>query len=159
VREDLLDGYLVVEVGNDLELPPHLRHVSGSASKTFAMRRAQLAVQRRFLAGGRAACGGAAGGGFEEIFGRARPARGADVEGTVDLTLEEVLRGTTRTVNLEGEGGATARKIEVCIPPGWPTVRVSVPRARAPGRAARAATSTSASASCPTRGSSERAPT
>jgi DnaJ-class molecular chaperone len=35
----------------------------------------------------------------------------------VDLTLEEVLRGTTRTVNLEGEDGQ-ARTIEVKIPPG-----------------------------------------
>jgi curved DNA-binding protein len=68
--------------------------------------------------GGRAAGGATGGGGFEELFGRARPARGADVEGTVDLTLEEVLRGTTRRVNLEGEGGVTARKIEVKIPPG-----------------------------------------
>ena len=69
--------------------------------------------------GGRAAGGATGGGGFEDLFGRARqPARGADVEGTVDLTLEEVLRGTTRTVNLDGEGGATARKIEVKIPPG-----------------------------------------
>jgi curved DNA-binding protein len=68
--------------------------------------------------GGRAAGGASGGGGFEDLFGRARPARGADVEGTVDLTLEEVLRGTTRTVNLEGEGGVTARKIEVKIPPG-----------------------------------------
>ena len=70
--------------------------------------------------GGGGAAGGPAGGGFEDLFGRARqqrPARGADVEGTVDLTLEDVLRGTTRTVNLEGEGGA-ARKIEVKIPPG-----------------------------------------
>jgi DnaJ-class molecular chaperone len=62
--------------------------------------------------------GGPAGGGFEDLFGRARQARGADVEGTVDLTLEEVLRGTTRTVNLEGEGGGAARQIEVKIPPG-----------------------------------------
>jgi curved DNA-binding protein len=67
--------------------------------------------------GGARTGGGAAGGGFEEMFGRARAARGADVEGTVDLTLEEVLRGTNRTVNLEGEGGGT-RKIEVRIPPG-----------------------------------------
>jgi DnaJ-class molecular chaperone len=68
--------------------------------------------------GGRAAGGGTGGGGgFEELFGRARQARGADVEGAVDLMLEEVLRGTTRTVNLEGEGGQ-ARKIEVRIPPG-----------------------------------------
>ena len=67
--------------------------------------------------GGRAA-GGATGGGFEDLFGRARPARGADVEGTVDLTLEEILRGTTRTVNLEGGGGEPPRKVEVKIPPG-----------------------------------------
>jgi len=75
-------------------------------------------------AGGRTTSGGgggfgAGGGGFEEIFGRAaRPARGADVEGTVDLTLEEVLRGTSRTVNLESEGGGAPRSIEVRIPAG-----------------------------------------
>jgi len=66
--------------------------------------------------GGRGAGGPAGGGGFEEIFGRARPARGADVEGTVDLTLEEVLRGTSRTVNVDDDG--SPRKIEVRIPPG-----------------------------------------
>jgi DnaJ-class molecular chaperone len=68
--------------------------------------------------GGRSAGGATGGGGFEDLFGRARQPRGADVEGSVDLTLDEVLRGTTRTVNLEGEGGATARKIEVRIPAG-----------------------------------------
>jgi DnaJ-class molecular chaperone len=68
--------------------------------------------------GPRAGGGATGGGGLEDLFGRARPARGADVEGTVDLTLEEVLRGTTRTVNLEGEGGERARKVEVKIPPG-----------------------------------------
>ena len=70
--------------------------------------------------GGGGAPGGPAGGGFEDLFGRARqqrPARGADVEGTVDLTLEEVLRGTTRQVSVDDEGG-TPRKIEVKIPPG-----------------------------------------
>jgi curved DNA-binding protein len=70
--------------------------------------------------GGGGAAGGPAGGGFEDLFGRARqqrPARGADVEGTVDLTLEEVLRGTTRTVSLDDESG-TPRKIDVKIPPG-----------------------------------------
>ena len=69
--------------------------------------------------GGGRAGGGAqgTGGGFEEIFGRARaPARGADVEGTVDLTLEEVLRGTSRTVSVDDQG--SPRKIEVKIPPG-----------------------------------------
>jgi curved DNA-binding protein len=67
--------------------------------------------------GARTGGGGSGGGGFEEIFGRARAPRGADVEGTVDLTLEEVLRGTTRTVSLDDEGG-TPRKIEVKIPAG-----------------------------------------
>ncbi len=58
------------------------------------------------------------GGGFEDIFGRVRAPRGADIEGAVGLALEEVLRGTTRTVNLDGEGGEPARKVEVKIPPG-----------------------------------------
>jgi curved DNA-binding protein len=61
-------------------------------------------------------------GGFEEIFGRAtgrgapRPPQGQDVEAEVDLTLDEVLRGTTRTVRL-GEGTDT-RTVEVKIPAG-----------------------------------------
>lgn len=59
-------------------------------------------------------------GGFEDIFGRggrgARAPMGQDVEATVDLTLEEVVRGTTRSVKLgEGDG---ARTVEVKIPPG-----------------------------------------
>jgi len=68
--------------------------------------------------GARAGGGAPGGGGFEDLFGRARQARGPDVEGTVDLTLEEVLRGTTRTVSLEGEGGERARQVEVKIPAG-----------------------------------------
>ena len=57
------------------------------------------------------------GGGFEEIFGRAvREPVGQDVEGTADLTLEEVARGTTRTVKV-GEG-PSARTVEVKIPAG-----------------------------------------
>jgi DnaJ-class molecular chaperone len=70
--------------------------------------------------GGARTGGGATGsGGFEDLFGRARQqARGADVEGTVDLTLEEVLHGTGRTVSMDGEGGRPARKVEVKIPPG-----------------------------------------
>ena len=56
-------------------------------------------------------------GGFEEIFGRAgREPVGQDVEGTADLTLEEVARGTTRTVKV-GEG-PSARTVEVKIPAG-----------------------------------------
>jgi len=57
------------------------------------------------------------GGGFEEIFGRAaREPVGQDVEGTADLTLEEIARGTTRTVKV-GEG-PSARTVEVKIPAG-----------------------------------------
>jgi DnaJ-class molecular chaperone len=59
---------------------------------------------------------------LEDLFGRAggrggrRAAPGQDVEAEVELTLEEVLRGTTRSVKL-GEG-ANARTVEVKIPPG-----------------------------------------
>jgi curved DNA-binding protein len=57
------------------------------------------------------------GGGFEEIFGRAaREPEGQDVEGIADLTLEEVAKGTTRTVKV-GEG-PSARTVEVKIPAG-----------------------------------------
>lgn len=57
------------------------------------------------------------GGGFEEIFGRAaREPAGQDVEGTADLTLEEIARGTTRTVKV-GESHS-ARTVEVKIPAG-----------------------------------------
>ncbi len=73
------------------------------------------------------AAGGAGGGGFggragfpgggqvdyEEMFGGAG---GQDVEGQVELTLEDVLRGTTRTVQL-GDGAAR-RTVEVRIPAG-----------------------------------------
>jgi curved DNA-binding protein len=52
---------------------------------------------------------------LEEMFGRAS-AVGQDVETPVELTLEEVLRGTSRTVQV-GEGAA-ARRVEVKIPPG-----------------------------------------
>ena len=65
--------------------------------------------------------GGFGGGGFsgiggeepEELFGSARA---ADVEHAVELTLPEVLKGTTRTLAL-GETGKT-RKVEVRIPAG-----------------------------------------
>jgi DnaJ-class molecular chaperone len=69
------------------------------------------------------AAGGAPAGGemdeqtFREIFGAQQGrARGHDLETTVDLTLDEVLRGTTRTIQV-GEG-AQARKVEVKIPAG-----------------------------------------
>jgi curved DNA-binding protein len=75
------------------------------------------------------------GGGFEEIFGRAgREPAGQDVEGTADLTLEDVARGTTRTVKV-GEG-PSARTVEVKIPAGvreGSRVRVAGEGGGAPG--------------------------
>jgi curved DNA-binding protein len=62
---------------------------------------------RTFFAGGAAGFGGAGGFGPEEI-----PA--SDAEAEVDLTLGEVLRGTTRELQLEG----ARRRVEVKIPPG-----------------------------------------
>jgi curved DNA-binding protein len=76
-------------------------------------------------------------GGFREVdigemFGGARAA-GQDVETPVDLTLDEVLRGTSRTVQVgEGDG---ARRVEVRIPPGVREgARVRVAGEGAPGR-------------------------
>jgi DnaJ-class molecular chaperone len=69
--------------------------------------------------GGRAAGPGAGYGGFEEIFRQQQqgaPVAGQDVETPVELTLDEVLRGTTRTVQI-GEG-PRSRTVEVKIPPG-----------------------------------------
>ena len=72
--------------------------------------------------GGFAGGGGPFGGGggqeatFEEMFGRGSAPAGQDLETTVELTLEEVLRGATRAVQI-GEG-RDARKVEVRIPPG-----------------------------------------
>jgi len=77
---------------------------------------------RTFFGGGFGRAGGFGGGGvesgsFEEMFSRARAqAPGADLEGTVDLTLDEVLRGTTRSVNVGEEG--RARRVDVKIPAG-----------------------------------------
>jgi curved DNA-binding protein len=54
---------------------------------------------------------------FRDIFtAQQGRARGHDLETTVDLTLDEVLRGTTRTVQL-GEG-PQIRKVEVKVPAG-----------------------------------------
>jgi DnaJ-class molecular chaperone len=69
--------------------------------------------------GERAPGGGGAGyGGFEEVFRQQQggPIPGQDVETPVELTLDEVLRGTTRTLHI-GDGART-RKVEVKIPPG-----------------------------------------
>ncbi len=61
--------------------------------------------------------GAAAGADFGDAFGRAqRDMPGSDVEHGVDLTLEEVLNGATRTLQMS-EGGKT-RRVEVKIPAG-----------------------------------------
>ena len=62
---------------------------------------------RTFFGGGGAGYGGGAGFPGEEL-----PV--ADAEAEVDLTLGEVLRGTTREVSLSG----SRRRVEVKIPPG-----------------------------------------
>jgi DnaJ-class molecular chaperone len=64
--------------------------------------------------GGGGGFGGRAGT-YEEAFGN-RPTAGQDYESPLDLTLEEVLHGTTRTLQM-GEGGSS-RRVEVKIPPG-----------------------------------------
>ena len=64
---------------------------------------------RTFFGGGAAGFGGAEGFGGEDSF---QPA--ADAEAEVDLTLSEVLRGTTHEVAVSG----SRRRVEVKIPPG-----------------------------------------
>jgi curved DNA-binding protein len=60
---------------------------------------------------------GGRGGGFEDVFARAAEEQpGHDLEGEVELTLDEVQRGTTRTIQV-GEDG-NSRTVEVKIPPG-----------------------------------------
>lgn len=75
---------------------------------------------------------------FAEVLRRNRRAGGSvatsasDVEVSVDLTLEEVLRGTTRTVTA---GDGSGRRVEVKIPPGTrdgSRVRVGGEGARGP---------------------------
>ena len=56
------------------------------------------------------------GGGFEEIFGRQARQERLDVETSVDLSLEEVLRGASRTLTIGGAG--SRRTVEVKIPAG-----------------------------------------
>jgi curved DNA-binding protein len=64
---------------------------------------------KTFFGGGAGGFGGAQGVGGAEAF---QPA--ADAEAEVDLTLSEVLRGTTREVATSG----SRRRVEVKIPPG-----------------------------------------
>jgi curved DNA-binding protein len=70
---------------------------------------------RTFFGGGFSGFGGGAEGGFgPDLEG----GRGSDVEGDVELTLEEVARGTTRLLGLSTAGGKGQRKVEVKIPAG-----------------------------------------
>jgi curved DNA-binding protein len=71
-----------------------------------------------FGGGGFQTRGARPGGGFEEMFARQMEEQpGHDLEGEVELTLEEVQRGTTRTIQV-GEEGGSPRTVEVKIPPG-----------------------------------------
>jgi curved DNA-binding protein len=79
--------------------------------------------------------GARGGGGFEEIFGRAaREPVGHDLETNADLSLEEIAKGTTRTVTV-GDG-PSSRTVEVKIPAGvreGSRVRVAGEGGGAPG--------------------------
>ena len=57
----------------------------------------------------------AGGGGSDDVFGGGGPSPGSDVESTLEVTLEEVLKGTKRTLRLGGRGG---REVEVKVPLG-----------------------------------------
>ena len=83
--------------------------------------------------------GGGRGGGFEDLFGGAAArgeAPGADLEGEVELSLLDVLRGAKRTIQTD-EGG---RRVEVKIPAGikeGARVRVAREGGRGQGKAPR----------------------
>src|SRR2546428_6718937 len=68
-------------------------------------------------AGGRGGRRGFSGFSIEDLLGE-RPQAGQDVGGTVEITLEDAYRGTTRTVAVPGGKSRKARRIEVKIPPG-----------------------------------------
>ncbi len=83
------------------------RAASGSTSRTSGGAGGFSDFFRTFFSGGGGGFGGFEAG--EEAFSPA-----SDAEGEVDLTLAEVLRGTTREVGV----GGTRRRVEVKIPPG-----------------------------------------
>ena len=56
---------------------------------------------------------------IEELLRRQQAAQApADVEGTVEITLEEAFRGTKRTVTLPAADGRPARSLDITIPAG-----------------------------------------
>ena len=83
--------------------------------------------------------GGGYGGGrtvYESPRGTRTPARGQDIEGEVDVTLEEAYHGTQRMLSIDD-----GRRLEVKIPPASRVARRCACRAKAaPARAAIAAT-------------------
>lgn len=60
------------------------------------------------------------GGRLEDLFEQGAGGRGRaeDLEGTVEITLEDAYRGTTRTIAVPGGRSGKARNLEVTIPPG-----------------------------------------
>ena len=94
---------------------------SASAARTWAASPTSSAPSSAAgaAAGAEAACGGPrrrrVRGGLRPAAGRARTRQ--DVETPVELTLEEVLRGTTRT-RADGRKARAAARVEVKIPPG-----------------------------------------
>jgi curved DNA-binding protein len=67
---------------------------------------------RTFFGGGPVGGERAGAGAFDELFGR-RASAGADAEQEIELTLEELLHGGTRSLR-----AASGRRVEVKIPPG-----------------------------------------
>jgi DnaJ-class molecular chaperone len=73
-----------------------------------------------FFGGSSFGTGPAFGGPATRSRGRARaqaPQRGEDIEGETEITLEEAVKGTTRTVELT-TGAGQPRRVELRIPPG-----------------------------------------
>jgi len=70
---------------------------------------------RTFFGGGFSGFGGGPEGSFDPDL---QGGRGSDVEHDIELTLEEVAKGTTRLLGLSGPTGKGQRKVEVKIPAG-----------------------------------------
>jgi len=81
--------------------------------------------------GGRGPGRGARGPSVEDLLRQGASAAPQDVEGAVEISLEEAYHGATRTVTIPGEGSTKPRTIEVKIPRGV----ASGQRIRAAGQA------------------------
>jgi len=72
---------------------------------------------------------------FPGVRGRARPHRGADIEGELELSVEDALRGGTHTARLVNADGVS-RTYEIRIPPGvHDGARIRLAGRGQPGRA------------------------